>query len=52
VALVVTGLWLGETVLTAMINGQLHEEMRRMQQDRKVGELTDHVVSCGYGMLG
>jgi voltage-gated potassium channel len=51
-ALVVSGLWLGETVLTAMFNGQLQGEFRRMQQERKLADLVDHVVVCGYGMFG
>jgi voltage-gated potassium channel len=52
VALVVTGLWLGETVLTAAFDGQLQGEFRRMQQERKLADLADHVVVCGYGMFG
>lgn len=52
IALVVTGLWLGETVLTAAFGGQLQGEFRRMQQERKLADLADHVVVCGYGMFG
>jgi voltage-gated potassium channel len=52
VALVVTGLWLGETVLTAAFDGQLQRELRQMQQERKLADVTHHVVVCGYGMFG
>jgi len=51
-ALVLVGLWIGETLLSAAFGGQIQEELRRMQIERDVAELEDHVVICGYGMFG
>jgi hypothetical protein len=50
--LVLAGLWTGETVLSATFGGQISEELRRMQNDRTIDRLDDHVVICGYGMFG
>jgi hypothetical protein len=50
--LVLAGLWTGETVLSATFGGQISEELRRMQNDRSIDGLDDHVVICGYGMFG
>jgi hypothetical protein len=50
--LVLAGLWTGETVLSATFGGQISEELRRMQNDRAIDQLDDHVVICGYGMFG
>ncbi len=50
--LVVVGLWLGQTVVSALFGGQLTEELKRVQQERAIDDLTDHVVICGYGMFG
>lgn len=52
VGLVVTGLWVGETVLSAAFGGQMQEELRYMQTDRAIDDLEDHVIICGYGMFG
>jgi FlaA1/EpsC-like NDP-sugar epimerase len=52
VALVVTGLWLGETVLTTAFGGGFQEELRHVQQQRKLADTADHVVVCGYGTFG
>ncbi len=49
---VVVGLWLGQTVVSALFGGQLTEELKRVQQERAIADLTDHVVICGYGMFG
>ena len=50
--LVLAGLWTGETVLAATFGGQISEELKRMQNDRAIADLDDHVVICGYGMFG
>jgi voltage-gated potassium channel len=50
--LVVVGLWLGQTVVSALFGGQITEELKRVQQERTIAELSDHVVICGYGMFG
>jgi voltage-gated potassium channel len=52
VGLVVVGLWLGQTVVSALFGGQITEELKRVQQERTIGTLSDHVVICGYGMFG
>ncbi len=52
VALVVTGLWIGESVLTAAFGGQIRGELRRVGNQRAIADLSDHVVVCGYGMFG
>ena len=50
--LVVTGLWIGETLLSAAFGGQIQEELRHMQIEQTIGGLEDHVVVCGYGTFG
>jgi hypothetical protein len=50
--LVVAGLWIGETLLSATFGGQIHEELRHMQIEHAIEELDDHVVVCGYGTFG
>jgi voltage-gated potassium channel len=52
VGLVVTGLWVGETVLGAAFGGQIQEELRFMQTDRAIDDAKEHVIICGYGMFG
>lgn len=52
VGLVVTGLWVGETVLSTTFGGQMQEELRYMQTDRAIDDLEEHVIICGYGMFG
>ncbi|MDZ7687815.1 MAG: NAD(P)-binding protein [Halobacteriales archaeon] len=51
-ALVVTGVWIAESVLTAAFGGKFKDELRKMQVKKQIGELEDHVVVCGYGMFG
>ncbi|MFC7075750.1 potassium channel family protein [Haloarcula halophila] len=51
-ALILAGIWVGESALDAAFDGRLEEELRRMQTERKIAELTDHVVVCGHGMFG
>ena len=50
--LILTGLWLGETVVGAAFGGQIQEELKRVTTERRIDELDDHVVVCGYGMFG
>ncbi|MFC7045195.1 potassium channel family protein [Halobacteriaceae archaeon GCM10025711] len=50
--LVVTGLWIGETVLSAAFGGQIQEELRTVQTQRAIDDLDDHVIICGHGMFG
>ncbi|PSQ63568.1 MAG: potassium channel protein [Halobacteriales archaeon SW_8_66_22] len=52
VGLVVVGFWLGQTVVAALFGGQITEELKRVQQQRTIGTLSEHVVVCGYGMFG
>lgn len=51
-ALVLTSLWLGETVVDTAFGGQVREELKNMQQRRAIDNATDHVVVCGYGTFG
>ena len=51
-ALVLTGLWIGETVLTAAFGGQIQEEVTQAHMEQRIENATDHVVVCGYGMFG
>lgn len=50
--LVLTSLWLGETVVDTAFGGQVREELKKMQQQRAIDSATDHVVVCGYGTFG
>ena len=52
VGLILSGLWIGETVLSAAFGGQITEELRQMQTERTIEDLSDHVVICGYGIFG
>lgn len=52
VGLVVTGLWVGETVLGAAFGGQMQEELKYMQTQRAIDDAQNHVIICGYGMFG
>lgn len=52
VGLILSSLWLGETVLSAAFGGQITEELKRMQTDRTIDDLSGHVVICGYGIFG
>lgn len=51
-SLVVSGLWIGETVFSAVFGGRLMEEVTRMQTKKNVDELENHVIVCGYGTFG
>ena len=52
VGMVFTSLWIGETVLSAAFGGHIQRQFKRMQTDRTIDSLEDHVVVCGYGMFG
>jgi voltage-gated potassium channel len=52
VGLVVTGLWIGETVLSTAFGGHVQDQLRHMQTDRTIDGLEDHVIICGHGMFG
>jgi voltage-gated potassium channel len=50
--LLLAGIWTGETVLNAAFGGRVMEELEHMQRDRRIENLSDHVVVCGFGMFG
>lgn len=52
VGLVSTGIWIGQTAVSAAFAGQVTEELRRMNTKRKIDALSGHVIICGYGMFG
>lgn len=52
VGLVGTGIWVGETVVTAVFAGDLSRQMERMHQEQEIASLEDHIIICGYGMFG
>ena len=52
VCLILAGLWIGETVLSAAFGGQIGMELRQMQTERQIAGLDDHAVVCGYGTFG
>ncbi|WP_411965759.1 potassium channel family protein [Haloferax sp. YSMS24] len=47
-----TGLWAGETFVSAAFGGQIQAEIEQMKIERKIDELESHVVVCGYGTFG
>jgi voltage-gated potassium channel len=51
-ALILSGLWIGESVLNTVFGGQFREELRRVQTQSTIDELSDHTIICGYGMFG
>ncbi|MDZ5812684.1 NAD(P)-binding protein [Halorubrum sp. AD140] len=52
VGLVLSGVWIGETVLTTAFGGRIRDEVKRMQDRKTIETLEGHVVVCGYGMFG
>lgn len=50
--LLVTGLWIGETVAVTAFGGQIGRRIRTMSVRREIDRLEDHVIVCGHGMLG
>lgn len=52
VGIVLSGLWIGETVVTAAFGGQIRSEVKRATMERQLADTEDHVIVCGYGMFG
>ncbi|SIS18853.1 potassium channel family protein [Natronorubrum thiooxidans] len=52
IGIILSSLWIGETVLSAAFGGQITEELKHMQTERKIEDLSDHVIICGYGIFG
>lgn len=50
--LVVAGLWIGETLLSAAFGGQIQDEFKQMHIEQTISELEEHVIICGYGTFG
>jgi voltage-gated potassium channel len=50
--LILSGLWIGETVVSATFGGRIGTELRQMQVERTIDETEQHVVVCGYGTFG
>lgn len=50
--IVLTGVWIGETVLSAAFGGQIQEELQTVRTQRNIEDLSDHVIICGYGIFG
>ena len=51
-ALVLSGLWIGESVLNTVFGGQFRKGIRRVQTRNTIDDLSDHTIICGYGMFG
>jgi len=52
ISLILSTLWIGESVLGAVFGGQVQEELKRMQTKRHIDEMADHMIVCGYGSFG
>ncbi|QFU84162.1 potassium channel protein [Natronorubrum aibiense] len=52
VGLVLTGVWIGETVVTEAFGGRIRTELSRVTMHRRIENTDDHVIVCGYGMFG
>ena len=50
--LVLSGLWIGETVVTEMFGGRIPTEVSRATMQRRIDDSDEHVIVCGYGMFG
>ncbi|MGB9957038.1 potassium channel family protein [Haloferax prahovense] len=50
--LIGTGLWAGETFVSAAFGGQIREELDQMKLQREIAELESHIIVCGYGTFG
>ena len=50
--LILSALWIGETVIGTAFGGQIQEEIKRVYTERHIEDLTDHVIICGYGIFG
>ncbi|WP_222920067.1 NAD(P)-binding protein [Natrinema sp. SYSU A 869] len=51
-SLVLSGLWIGETVVTKVFGGRISTEISRATMQRRIDGSDDHVIVCGYGMFG
>ncbi|WP_336328075.1 potassium channel family protein [Halovenus sp. HT40] len=52
VGLILSALWIGESVLGAVFGGQIETELKRMQTKRQIDNLSGHLIVCGYGSFG
>lgn len=52
VGLVLSTLWIGESVLGAIFGGQIQEELEQMRTEKHIQGLSGHVIVCGYGSFG
>jgi voltage-gated potassium channel len=52
ISLILSTLWIGESVLGAVFGGQVKQELKRMQTKRHIDEMADHMIVCGYGSFG
>ncbi|SDD19697.1 voltage-gated potassium channel [Natrinema hispanicum] len=50
--LVLSGLWIGETVVTETFGGRIPTEVSRATMQRRIDDSDEHVIVCGYGMFG
>lgn len=51
-ALLVSSLWIGETMLSAAFGGQITQELQQMQMERDIDAVEGHTIVCGYGTFG
>ncbi|MCL4421849.1 MAG: potassium channel protein [Actinobacteria bacterium] len=47
-----TALYSFGVLIEALLEGQLAELLGRKKMDRRIGELKDHVIICGWGRVG
>ncbi|MFA9415790.1 TrkA family potassium uptake protein [Natrinema sp. HArc-T2] len=52
VGIVLSGLWIGETVVTETFGGRIPTEVSRATMQRRIDDSDEHVIVCGYGMFG
>ena len=50
--LVLSALWIGESVVGVIFGGQIQEELKRMNTKRRIDEFSGHLIICGYGSFG
>lgn len=51
-ALLVSSLWIGETMLSAAFGGQITSELQQMEMERDIDAVNSHTIVCGYGTFG
>lgn len=51
-ALLVSSLWIGETMLSGAFGGQISRELHQMQMKRDIDAVEAHVIVCGYRTFG